>query len=257
MSKKTIFLMVIMVLCLVACTKNLEDKLIPQSKERQFTELKNLSQYHSQGLDSVYSYLSHPKTRAANKEITDKEINDFVVQFVKTIPAYQIKNTRSVAESFMSDSIDNYKMTLGAEQIFNKYFDYLIHSSSKKEAEEYVESVISTKDFLSLKEQEQHLLAFMMYVGIDSKGYWSDPVNWEKWKDLQKQTSHIDKSTITRSMAGPPASYWMNSRQMNDSKFQTILKADCKGCILGASSVWSWATGGISGSAKAAYHILK
>ena len=90
----------------------------------------------------------------------------------------------------------------------------------------------------------------MMYIAIDSKEYWADPNNLNKWKSLKSGIPY----TETKGMAGPAASYWMTSEQMNDKEFQNILNNDVYGCLtstLGGFSAWGWCIGGIAGSVGA------
>jgi hypothetical protein len=88
------------------------------------------------------------------------------------------------------------------------------------------------------------------YVGIDSAAYWSNEENWNKWEALISGIDAIE----TRGVAGPPASYWMTSKQMNNANFQKCIRNDIYGratSLFTGFSLWGWCIGGISRSVGA------
>ncbi|ERK02380.1 hypothetical protein [Segatella salivae] len=253
--KKT-FLKILLVFCVIALYSCKSEDLTENSA-KQFSELKRISKYHSSGLDFTYTQLSSSKTRSARKDFGREEIVAQVLKFIESIPEFQKEKTRSV-NTISEIPHEGYELTPEAAQIFENYFDYLVHSSSKSDMENYVERIIKTPKFVSLNKEEQSLVAFMMYIGIDSGEYWSNPTNWEKWKALKENTTFVqNSSTTTRGVAGPPAHYWMTSKQMNNKTFQKYLRADCKGCLYSLVTgfdAFAWAAGGILGSVDAAFN---
>ena len=256
MKKITMFLVAVMTLCFTACSSNSEETRISllqnDSHEKDFAELKRLSLYHSQGLDAIYSHLASSTTRTVDKKITKGQIARLSVNFINAVPDFQTTNTRNSVDISLSNPA-SYELTEKAEQIFKTYFNRLINSLSKADIENYVDSIVRTENFLSLNKEEQSLLAFMMYIGIDSGAYWSNPYNWKKWESLKHDSIFVEDNTpVSRGIAGPSTYYWMTPGQRSDRRFQKVLRDDCLGCIgslfMGFTAA-GWAIGGIYGSA--------
>lgn len=241
----------------VSCSSENESFNTTIQKDKQhiihLSELKRLSKYHSDGLDDIYNHLKKKEVRSGKVQTTEEEIKLLAIDFVRNHMTNSTSlDTRSLQNT---EGSNGYRLSTKGMSIFNSYFDTLISSLSKEDAEQYVAAITQRDTFLQLSHYEQELLTFMMYIGIDSRSYWSNPYNWNKWAYLRGESQHLPESFETRGIAGPPASYWMTSKQMNNKRFKKILRDDCVGCLLSlipAPSVLGWAIGGISNSAASA-----
>lgn len=228
-----------------------ENENICLTSKSKVEELKKISEYHSSGLDAIYTQLAGSSTRSISSNVTRKDIIRLASDYIYSQSKLENFKTRSLSPSEqISDTIVR-QLSPKADSLFNEYFTNLVKSSSKESMLSYVESLLREETFMSLDSDEQNFLTFMMYIGIDSAEYWSNPYNLDKWMSL-KTNSPI---TTTRSVAGPAGRYWLTRKQINNPAFQKILGADCRGCgysLLCGFSPWGWAAGGIAGSVDAA-----
>lgn len=228
---------------LFSCNSN--DDNLPNTNNK-YVDLKKIAAYHSLGLENVFSQLTATSTRSSIQEITKKDINKLVSNYIYNLPEASMNKTRATKEG---DAMD-IKLSPNAELVLNSFFSYLIKSSTRESMDSYINNISNDKTFNLLNAQEQDLVIFMMYIAIDSTGYWSNPNNLNKWKSLKAGIPY----TGTRGMVGPPAHYWMTSEEMNNEEFQNIVKNDVYGCLtslLAGFTPWGWCAGGIAGSAGA------
>lgn len=218
-----------------------------------FNQLKEISLYHSKGLDACFNTFNSQLIDLKKPDFSRKNINKLSIKFAKQqIPVF-LHTTRIATvgdQDILADTIVR-PLSSEAEKMYSDYMNTLLHSESAESMELYIRNLIQTEDFLSLDSEEQPYFIFMMLIGIDSAQYWSNPENMEKWKNLKNNSP----TTSTRGVAGPPASYWMTSEQIEDPTFQEILQADIRGCgwsLLAGFNAVGWAIGGISGSIDSA-----
>jgi hypothetical protein len=246
-----------------ACSSQIEKGELSQDNSRKysFSELREISLLHSEGLNTIFSQLGPLKTRSANASVTAdstffrSKIDSMSISFIEEQMKSMIPRMRSTS-NLQKGEVANWQLSPSANSIFETYFDALKTSSDRAEMEKYILSVTQSDDFLLLEEKEQQLVVFMMYIGIDSYEYWSNPQNWNKWASLRGDFTSIVPTTSTRGMAGPGANAWMSGKQINNPRFQQILRSDCVGCLMSLTrgfNAWNWAIGGISTSAKAGF----
>ena len=244
-----------------ACSSQVEKGELSQNRKYSFSELREISLLHSEGLNTIFSQLGPLKTRSANASVTADStfflfnIDSMSISFIVEQMKSMIPRMRSTS-NLQKGEVANWQLSPSANSIFETYFDALKTSSDRAEMETYIQSVTQSDDFLLLEEKEQQLVVFMMYIGIDSYEYWSNPQNWNKWASLRGDFTSIVPTTSTRGMAGPGANAWMSGKQINNPRFQQILRSDCVGCLMSLTRgfhAWGWAIGGISGSAKAGF----
>lgn len=243
-----------------ACSSQVEKGELSQNNGRKysFSELREISLLHSGGLNTIFSQLEPLKTRSANASVTAdstlrSKIDSMSINFIEEQMKSMIPRMRSTS-NLQKGEVANWQLSPSANSIFETYFDALKTSSDRAEMEQYILSVTQSDDFLLLEEKEQQLVVFMMYIGIDSYEYWSNPQNWNKWASLRGDFTSIVPTTSTRGMAGPGANAWMSGNQIRNPRFQQVLRHDCIGCLMSLTrgfSAWGWAAGGIAGSVKA------
>lgn len=197
-----------------ACSSQVEKGELSQNNSRKysFSELREISLLHSEGLNTIFSQLGPLKTRSANASVTAdstffrSKIDSMSIDFIEE--QMKSKNPRMRSTSnLQKGEVANWQLSPSANSIFETYFDALKTSSDRAEMEKYILSVTQSDDFLLLEEKEQQLVVFMMYIGIDSYEYWSNPQNWNKWASLRGDFTSIVPTTSTRGVAGPGAKH--------------------------------------------------
>lgn len=252
MRKAFLFMLATLTLFMLSCSNEVDgDNCNVGLTLEMFDQLKEISAYHSKGLDSCFDHYNDVLNSCETPDYSIKAIKKLSMDFVvENGDIESVHFTRS-SDNAVLDENQMHELSVGGETILEEYFTLLLQSSSPESAEFGVKSIMQSESFSLLNEDEQSYLLFMMLIGIDSAKYWSDSENYEKWQRIGKLEPTVD----TKSPAGPPASSWISSEQMSDPTFLRILQADVRGCgwsLLTGFAPWSWAAGGIAGSVDSA-----
>lgn len=258
MKKVYFFFFITMTLTLFSCNANYAED--SNAQERQITSsydfMMPIAKQHSAGLDYVYSKLLVNTSRSTNivskqqiNEIAKPMLTEFAHQNKVLIEKgkyiYDKKAKLTRVQDGQKDSLSREAMMV--YKMFTSKFPTL---KNPEELESYTKQFLQKDSFVQLNECEKELLSCVICVTTDSYIYWSNPQNKDKWNNIIGKVTA--DSVVTRGVAGPPASYWANSKYM-----ETVGKLACKdglGCIAGyGGGIAGWVIGGVCSSISALF----
>lgn len=256
-STSRIMIMAMSFLAFVNCS-NLNEQLSTANEGKQlpvnvFSLLKEKSTLHSKGLDECFAHYNSALLENKPTNFSRKRTQEFCMNFVANEPIFSdCSETRStLTESEILGDTIVCPLSANAEILLKEFMGELLSSPNADTIYSYIQKLMETDRFLALDKEEQPFLIFTMLIGVDSAQYWSNPANVKKWTQLKNMKPTYE----TRGTAGPSASYWMTSDQMNNPTFKKLLYADMRGCgwsLLSGISAYGWMVGGIAGSVDAA-----